>query len=432
MLEPCIESVLKNTDFKKAHLILIDDKSPDERVLPLLKRLAKNNKDKITLIINDENLGFVGTANKGMKLSKNDVLLLNSDTEVSKGWLDKIMSCALIGEDIATVTPLSSNAMWASVPVFNEENGLPKGYDLNGMANIVDGCSMQMFPEIPSGHGFCLYIKREALDKVGYFDEETFGKGYGEENDFCFRCFRYGYKHILCDNAYVLHKGAQSFEQKGDHVDELSQKYPKIMEEVGWWYAKRDIKIIGDNIALRISTLDDKINVLIETNNISKKILSAIDSLRSEFNIHVLLDKGGIYKIKSFFAEYELETAIYDRPITVYDDVKKSKVYREMLDEIKDIFGISVIEQSDALNNEGVEVEFRKTGKIKKINYNKIRAKMLECDFVRNLKIDSEINGAKKALLAEKKKLLAEKEWRDNLTVPQRIYLKIRYILLGR
>ena len=157
MLEPCIESVLKHTDFRKAHLILIDDKSLDERVLPLLENLAEKNKDKITLIANDENLGFVGTTNKGMKLSKNDVVLLNSDTEVPKGWLDKLMKCAESDKKIATVTPLSNNASLASVPLFNQENQFPDGYTFEKMAKLVEECSMHLYPEIPSGHGF-VYI----------------------------------------------------------------------------------------------------------------------------------------------------------------------------------------------------------------------------------------------------------------------------------
>ena len=66
-VKECIESVLKNTDFKKAHLILIDDKSPDERMIPLLEGYAKKNKNKITLLLNEKNLGFVGTVNRGMK-----------------------------------------------------------------------------------------------------------------------------------------------------------------------------------------------------------------------------------------------------------------------------------------------------------------------------------------------------------------------------
>lgn len=81
-VEACIESVLKNTDLTENGLILINDKSTDERIPKLLNKY-KNMKN-IKVLENDVNLGFVGTVNRGMKLSKNDVLLLNSDTEVTK------------------------------------------------------------------------------------------------------------------------------------------------------------------------------------------------------------------------------------------------------------------------------------------------------------------------------------------------------------
>lgn len=84
-VKACVESVLKNTNFNKAHLILIDDKSPDERIVPLIEKYEKENPEKITVLKNEKNLGFVGTVNRGMKYSKNDVLLLNSDTEVPGG-----------------------------------------------------------------------------------------------------------------------------------------------------------------------------------------------------------------------------------------------------------------------------------------------------------------------------------------------------------
>ena len=156
-----------------------------------------------------------------MQYSKNDVLLLNSDTEVPKGWLKRIMECAYSDDTIATVTPLSNNATLASVPKIFTRNELPKNYTLKKMDELVQKCSVKDYPDIPTAHGFCMYIKREALEKVGFFDEKNFGKGYGEENDFSFRCFEFGYRNVLCDNVYVLHKESQSFldEKKDNGVD---------------------------------------------------------------------------------------------------------------------------------------------------------------------------------------------------------------------
>ena len=56
-----------------------------------------------------------------------------------------------------------------------------------------------------------MFVKREVIDKVGYFDAETFGRGYGEENDFCYRAEQLGYHHVMCDNTFIYHSGTGSF-----------------------------------------------------------------------------------------------------------------------------------------------------------------------------------------------------------------------------
>ena len=79
--EECIKSIIKNTDLNKHTLVLINDKSPDEKILPMLNKYKNENEDKkIVVLDNEKNMGFVRTVNKGMKYSKNDVILLNSDT----------------------------------------------------------------------------------------------------------------------------------------------------------------------------------------------------------------------------------------------------------------------------------------------------------------------------------------------------------------
>lgn len=67
--EECIKSVLKYTDLHTHNLLLINDKSPDEKILPMLKKYAEENADKNIIVLNnEENLGFVKTVNKGMRL----------------------------------------------------------------------------------------------------------------------------------------------------------------------------------------------------------------------------------------------------------------------------------------------------------------------------------------------------------------------------
>ena len=213
--EECIKSILKYTDLNEHTLVLINDKSPDEKILPMLQKYRNDNKEKkIVVLDNEQNLGFVKTVNKGMQYSQNDVILLNSDTEVTHNWLEKIQKCCYSNEFIATVTPLTNNGTICSVPNFGIDNELPKNMSLDQYAEMIEKISINRYPELTTGNGYCMYIRRDVINEIGVFDDKTFGKGYGEENDFCYRALDYGYINVLCDNTFIYHKGTQSFKKE--------------------------------------------------------------------------------------------------------------------------------------------------------------------------------------------------------------------------
>jgi GT2 family glycosyltransferase len=58
-------------------------------------------------------------------------------------------------------------------------------------------------------------IARSAIQQLGLFDQELFGLGYGEENDFSLRAIQVGYRNVLCDDVYVAHQGGCSFQPRG-------------------------------------------------------------------------------------------------------------------------------------------------------------------------------------------------------------------------
>src|SRR5829696_6691363 len=85
----CVESVLAAALGTPSEVVVIDDASPEAAISAWLKRLAEAG--RITLIAHPDNRGFVATANEGMALHRDrDVVLLNSDTEVAAGWLDRL------------------------------------------------------------------------------------------------------------------------------------------------------------------------------------------------------------------------------------------------------------------------------------------------------------------------------------------------------
>lgn len=348
-VKKCIETVVEYTDLTKHTLLLINDKSTDKRILPLLNSFIENNKAlNIKLIDNKENRGFVGTVNIGMQYSQHDVILLNSDTEVTKNWLLKIQNCAYSKSAVATVTPLSNNATLASVPDFLSENVLPPNITVDEYAEIVEKCSMNLFPEIPTAHGFCMYIKREAIDDIGFFDEKTFGKGYGEENDFSYRCLQGGYRHLLCDNTYIYHKGSQSFSQEkneliNSHLQILKEKYPSCFANTESFVQQNPILEIQQNVRYGVELYSKK-NILIiihEFKTIKEKniggttlhIYDLIENMRDEFNFHIVyysIDEFKYY-VSSYFSSDKITNILSQTyspytTLNLYNDAFKKDI----------------------------------------------------------------------------------------------------------
>jgi GT2 family glycosyltransferase/glycosyltransferase involved in cell wall biosynthesis len=227
-LRRCVDSVLRHTagDYR---LLLIDDGSRSPAIAAYFNELNARALSPLVLLANERNLGFTLTANRGMHEARDgaDIVLLNSDTVVTSGWLDALARCVHSDPTIATATPFSNNAEICSLPRFCENNVWPSDCDPEAMAQALRHAAVPTYPELPTGVGFCLYIRRETLDAIGAFDP-VFGFGYGEENDFCMRAAAAGYRNVLCDDAFVLHMGGSSF---GDKRRDLAQRNGAILVE---------------------------------------------------------------------------------------------------------------------------------------------------------------------------------------------------------
>lgn len=232
----CIDSVFAARCTVSYRLIVINDCSPEPEMYTYLEQAAERY--GFTLLVNETNLGFVGTVNRGMSLSDtNDVLLLNSDTEVSGDWLDRIVAQGYARDRIATVTPLSNNATICSYPDFAGRRTLSPGISLACMDEACSTANSGRYVDVPTGVGFCMLIRRACLDQLGLFDEEAFGKGYGEENDFCMRAAAEGWENILALDTFVFHAGEVSFAAdstagKARGMDALLAKHPRYLLEV--------------------------------------------------------------------------------------------------------------------------------------------------------------------------------------------------------
>jgi GT2 family glycosyltransferase len=206
----CIYSVLTAACATPHEVIVLGDASPDAQLAARLRELAARS--LFTLIEQEKNRGFVATANHGMRLHEDrDAVLLNADTEVYGDWIDRLAAHARARPNAGSVTPFSNNATLCSYPFLARDNAWALETDAAGLDALAASANRGASCPLPTAVGFCMYIPRACLREVGYFDEEAFGRGYGEENDFCLRAAARGYAHLLAADVYVLHRGGVSF-----------------------------------------------------------------------------------------------------------------------------------------------------------------------------------------------------------------------------
>jgi glycosyltransferase involved in cell wall biosynthesis/GT2 family glycosyltransferase len=205
----CADSLARHVDPERHRLVIILDGPPDAETVAAVDALKAARLD-LAIVEHPEPRGFVVSVNAGVSLSDRDVVLLNSDTQVTSRWLDKLHAAAYADPWTATATPFSNNASICSLPTFLAENTLPAGYDLDAFAALIERVAAREYPRLPTGVGACLYIKRRVLDEIGAFSDD-FGFGYGEETDFCLRASAHGYHHVLDEATFIFHEGSRSF-----------------------------------------------------------------------------------------------------------------------------------------------------------------------------------------------------------------------------
>ncbi len=233
----CIHSVLNSQNSQDYNLILINDCSPNKALSLALESLCQENPN-ISYSVNPQNLGFVKTVNLAMAMStKNDVLLLNADTLVSDYWLDRLIYVAQSSARIGTVTPLSNNATIFSFPQMNPQSDLLNGESLSEINEVLHQVNKDTVIDVPTAHGFCMYIKRDVINEVGLFNEARWGRGYCEENDFSILAELNGWRNVAACNVYVKHVGAVSFSASSEkliqtNLKKLSRLYPLYLPSV--------------------------------------------------------------------------------------------------------------------------------------------------------------------------------------------------------
>lgn len=335
-LEKLFEGIYKSkTPFR---LIVVDDCSTDEKVKSFLQSLS-HEKDNVVLISNERNLGFLKSVNKALDVSDADVAIVNTDVELPEFWLERLMYPIVNDQKVASSTPFTNSGTICSFPHFLQDNKLFGNLGVNDIDEVFRAIVPGSYT-IPTGVGFCMGMSRKAINEIGGFDEE-FGRGYGEENDWCRRAAKAGYNNVHVNNLFVYHNHGGSFpsEEKKrllkEHEKILLRKHPEYKAEVAKYCetdpAKKDRKYAFFKLLFKLDT--DKIIVF--SHNLGGGAHSHIQNAEKEWNtenkavIHIAYDVySSVYIINCKYQDIEVEYFVlnFDQLCGLIDNNRVDKV----------------------------------------------------------------------------------------------------------
>ncbi len=207
----CLESIARFTP-QSHELIMVDNGSSDETVANLREYAAHHT--NVRVIVNRGNRGFAAGNNLGLALARGEnVLLLNNDTVVTEGWLERMLAVFDRHPQTGIVGPVSnyvSGPQLVPQVTYKSLDGLP------AFAAAWSSAHAGQSAEAVRLVGFCLLARRAVIDRIGGLDEQ-FGSGNFEDDDFCLRARLSGFQARIAQDSFVHHTGSQTF--KGEKID---------------------------------------------------------------------------------------------------------------------------------------------------------------------------------------------------------------------
>jgi GT2 family glycosyltransferase/glycosyltransferase involved in cell wall biosynthesis len=199
LTQDCLDSLVDNDDYPDMELIVVDNDSQDGTDEFLREWGQRHPEAKV--ILNDANLGYAAGTNVGMRAATGDyVVLLNNDTAVTPGWLRTLVRHHRRDPEIGLIGPVTSNiGNEAKVDVryasLDEMPAAAQAYTLRRIGSTVPIRTLAFF---------CVMVTRKVIDECGLLDE-AFGIGWFEDDDYCRRVERAGYKILLAEDCFVHH-----------------------------------------------------------------------------------------------------------------------------------------------------------------------------------------------------------------------------------
>ncbi|AWX58583.1 glycosyltransferase [Brevibacillus brevis] len=221
----CIESIRQYTNPQSYELIVVDNASTDGTTQWL------SEQQDIRSIFNTQNMGFPAGCNQGMKIAIGDnIMLLNNDVVVTKGWLENLLTCLYSQDNIGAVGPITNRcAYYQTIPVSYQTLE-----EMQPFAAKHNASNSDLWEERLKLIGYAFLFKRVVYEKVGELDE-IFSPGNFEDDDYSIRIRQAGYKLILCKDTFIHHFGSVSFNEKPkEYQSLLKRNEEKFVEKWGF------------------------------------------------------------------------------------------------------------------------------------------------------------------------------------------------------
>ncbi|HWS56711.1 MAG TPA: glycosyltransferase family 2 protein [Pyrinomonadaceae bacterium] len=234
LLGRCVESVAARPPSVDFEVIVVDNASADDSVARMREgegARALAAAGRLRVVENEDNRGFGRANNQAFGLTRAPLLfLLNPDTEVTPGAVDRLIATVRSGPRVGAAGPKLLNAdgslqvsVWRNPPAAWEmlltglrlHRLLPRR--VRGELLLADHWDYSRRRAVEMLSGAAVLVRREVVDEVGGFDERF--HMYGEDNEWCLRMVRAGWELVFEPEAVVMHHGAASSLKRWDELE---------------------------------------------------------------------------------------------------------------------------------------------------------------------------------------------------------------------
>jgi len=228
LISKLLEGLTENTDYPSLEIIVADNGSKSPDVLALYERYRRG-KIKFTASIEEEAFNFSRSVNRGIKLASGDlILLLNNDIEIlHRDWLKEMVSCLHYPETgIVGAKLLYPNGTLQHAGVIAGLGGLAGHWFVGRNENFAGPMGrLRVRQSLSAVTAACMLLTRSCVERVGYFDEATFGIAYNDV-DYCLRAVNQGVRIVWTPFATLLHHESAS---RGS--DTAPEKIPRFRQD---------------------------------------------------------------------------------------------------------------------------------------------------------------------------------------------------------